>query len=205
MTRSEIAVLVAVIANGLTFVQIVPQIVRLIRSGRTEGVSPTWAAVGMTINLGWLGYILDNQLWEAIPSVTAAIVSFAVALLLLIRNGVRVNAALRLCAVVVLASVVIQQFAGWTVLGTVLGLSNGLYLGPALITVWREQVPTGVSPSTWWLTAAEGFKWGLYGLLLGAVPIMVYGSTAVLLSSGVLLRLWLTRGRIQAAIGHLGR
>ena len=200
MSREELAFWVAVVANGVTFVQIVPQIVRLIRTGHTEGVSPVWAAVGMTINLGWLTYVVENEFWETIPSIIAAISSFGLALFLLHRNGVSVRAALMMSAVVAVGSVGIQQAAGWTVLGTVLGLSNGLYLGPALIAAWREYAPAGVSPGTWWLTVLEGFKWGLYGVLVAAVPIMVYGSTAMLLAAGVLLRLWMTRDRIRAEI-----
>ena len=200
MSRLELAFWVAVVANGVTFVQIVPQIVRLVRTGHTEGVSPVWAAVGMTINLGWLTYVVENEFWETIPSIIAAISSFGLALYLLHRNGVSVRAALMMSAVVAVGSVGIQQAAGWTVLGTVLGLSNGLYLGPALIAAWRQYAPVGVSPGTWWLTVLEGFKWGLYGVLVAAVPIMVYGSTAMLLAAGVLLRLWMTRDRIRAAI-----
>ena len=200
MSRLELAFWVAVVANGVTFVQIVPQIVRLVRTGHTEGVSPVWATVGMTINLGWLTYVVENEFWETIPSIIAAISSFGLALFLLHRNGVSVRAALMMSAVVAVGSVGIQQAAGWTVLGTVLGLSNGLYLGPALIAAWREYAPVGVSPGTWWLTVLEGFKWGLYGVLVAAVPIMVYGSTAMLLAAGVLLRLWMTRDRIRAAL-----
>ena len=202
MSRSELALWVAVVANGATFVQIVPQIVRLVRTGHTEGVSTIWAAVGMTINLGWLAYVLENQFWEAIPSIIAAVSSFGLALYLLCRNGVSARTALLLSAAVAVASVGIQQAAGWTVLGTVLGLSNGLYLGPALIAAWRDRAPVGVSPGTWWLTVLEGFLWGLYGVLVAAIPIMVYGSTAILLAAGVLLRLWMTRDRIRAALGR---
>ena len=202
MSRQELAFWVAVVANGATFVQIVPQIVKLLRTGQTEGVSPTWAAVGMTINLGWFAYVVENEFWETIPSIFAAVSSFGLALYLLYRNGTRVRASLLISAAVVLASVGIQRAAGWTVLGTVLGLSNGLYLGPALIAVWRTHLPVGVSPGTWWLTVLEGFKWGLYGALVASVPIMVYGSTAILLAVGVLLRLWMTRHRIRAALGH---
>ena len=205
MSRQELAFWVAVVANGVTFVQIIPQIVRLLRTGRTAGVSPVWAVSGITINLGWLTYVVENEFWETIPSIIAAISSFGLALLLLYRNGVRVRAALLTGAAVGVASVVIQQLAGWPVLGTVLGLSNGLYLGPALIAAWRAHAPVGVSPGTWWLTVLEGFKWGLYGVLVAAVPIMVYGSTAILLAAGVLLRLWMTRDRIQAALGHTAR
>ena len=200
MTRDQLAFWVAVVANGVTFVQIAPQIVRLIRTGRTEGVSPTWAAAGMTINVGWLAYVVENEFWETIPSIIAAISSFGLALYLLHRNGARVRAGLLMGAAIAVASVAIQQAAGWTVLGTVLGLSNGLYLGPALLAAWRTHAPAGVSPGTWWLTVLEGFKWGFYGVLVAAVPIMVYGSTAMLLAVLVLLRLWLTRDRIRAAL-----
>ena len=200
MSRDQLAFWVAVVANGVTFVQIIPQIARLIRTGRTEGVSPIWAAAGMTINLGWLTYVVENGFWETIPSIFAAISSFGLALFLLYRNGVSVRVSLLVGAAVIVASVVIQRAAGWTVLGTVLGLSNGLYLGPALIAAWRTYAPVGISPGTWWLTVLEGFKWGLYGVLVAAVPIVVYGSTAILLAVGVLLRLWLTRDRIRAAL-----
>ena len=200
MSRDQFAFWVAVVANGVTFVQIIPQIARLIRTGRTEGVSPTWAAAGMTINVGWFAYVVENGFWETIPSIIAAISSFGLALYLLYRNGARVRAGLLMGAAIAVASVGIQRAAGWTVLGTVLGLSNGLYLGPALIAAWRTYAPVGISPGTWWLTVLEGFKWGFYGVLVAAVPIVVYGSTAMLLAVLVLLRLWLTRDRIQAAL-----
>ena len=201
MSREELAFWVALVANGVTFVQIMPQIVRLLRTGRTEGVSPAWAAVGMTINLGWLTYVVENEFWVTIPSIIAAIVSFGLALYLLYRNGADVRLGLLMTVPIAVASVGIQMAAGWTVLGTVLGLSNALYLGPSVVAAWRAHIPVGVSPATWWLTVLEGLKWGFYGVLVAAVPIMVYGSTAILLAALVLLRLWVTRDRIRAEMG----
>ena len=203
MSRAELAVVVGIVATAVTFVQIAPQIVRLVRTRRTEGVSPAWAAVGMTINLGWLTFVVEERFWVTIPSIVAAVVSFAVALYLLYRNGADVRPALLMSAVVAVSSVGIQLAAGWTVLGTVLGLSNGLYLGPSVIAAWRSHIPVGVSPMTWWLTVLEGLKWGFYGVLVFSGPIMVYGSTAMLLALLVLLRLWVTRDRIRAALGHV--
>ena len=200
MSRAEFANLVGIVATAVTFVQILPQIVRLIRTGHVEGVSPAWAAGGATINLGWLAYVIEGRFWVTIPSIIVAIVSFVLALFLLYRNGASIRAGLLMSGAIALGCVVIQQAAGWTVLGTVLGLSNGLYLGPALIAAWRTYAPVGVSPGTWWLTVLEGFKWGLYGVLVAAVPIVVYGSTAILLAVGVLVRLWMTRHRIRAAL-----
>ena len=202
MSREALALWVGVAGNTLTFVQITPQIVRLLRTRRIEGVSPAWAAVGMTINLGWITWVLAERLWLPIPAVVAAILSFGAVLYLLYRNGADVRAALWVSAGIAVACVGIQQAAGWTVLGTVLGLSNGLYLGPSVVAAWRAHTPVGVSPLSWVLTALEGAVWGLYGVLVTAVPIMVYGSTAILLAVGVLLRLWMTRDRIRAALGH---
>ena len=201
MSREALALWVGVAGNTLTFVQITPQIVRLLRTRRIEGVSPAWAAVGMTINLGWITWVLAERLWLPIPAVVAAILSFGAVLYLLYRNGADVRAALWVSAGIAVACVGIQQAAGWTVLGTVLGLSNGLYHGPSVVAAWRAHTPVGVSPLSWVLTALEGAVWGLYGVLVAAVPIMVYGSTAILLAVGVLLRLWMTRDRIRAALG----
>ena len=201
MSREELAFWVALVANGVTFVQIMPQIVRLLRTGRTEGVSPAWAAVGMTINLGWLTYVVENEFWVTIPSIIAAIVSFGLALYLLYRNGADVRPGLLMTVPIAVASVGIQLAAGWTMLGTVLGLSNALYLGPSVVAAWRAHVPVGISAVTWWLTVLEGLKWGFYGVLVAAVPIMVYGSTAIGLALMVLLRLWVARDRIRAELG----
>lgn len=200
MTRADFANLVGIVATAVTFMQILPQIVRLIRTGHTEGVSPAWAAGGATINLGWLAYVIEGRFWVTIPSIIVAVVSFVLALYLLYRNGAGIGAGLLMSGAIALACVMIQQVAGWTVLGTVLGLSNGLYLGPSVVAAWRSHTPVGVSPWTWMLTVLEGLKWGFYGVLVEAVPIMVYGSTAILLALLVLLRLWVARDRIRAAL-----
>ena len=112
MSREELAFWVALVANGVTFVQILPQIVRLLRTGRTEGVSPAWAAVGMTINLGWLAYVVENEFWVTIPSIIAAIVSFGLALYLLYRNGADVRLGLLMTVPIAVASVGIQMAGG---------------------------------------------------------------------------------------------
>ena len=204
MSRTEFANLVGIVATAVTFVQILPQIVRLIRTGRVEGVSSAWAAVGATINLGWLAYVIEGRFWVTIPSIIVAIVSFLLALYLLHRNGAPIRAGLVMSGAIALACVVIQQAAGWTVLGTVLGLSNGLYLGPSVLAAWRSHTPVGVSPLAWMLTVLEGLKWGFYGVLVEATPIIVYGSTAILLALLVLLRLWTARDRIRAALATAG-
>lgn len=200
MSRSEFANLVGLVATAVTLAQILPQIVRLVRTGRIEGVSPAWAAGGATINLGWLAYVIEGRFWVTIPSIIFAIIIFSLALFLLYRNGASIRAGLLMSGVIALACVVILQAAGWTVLGTLLGLSNGLYLGPSVVAAWRSHTPVGVSPWTWMLTVLEGVKWGFYGVLVESGPITAYGATAILLALLVLLRLWVARDRIRAAL-----
>ncbi|WP_420436034.1 PQ-loop domain-containing transporter [Candidatus Poriferisodalis sp.] len=200
MTQDQFAVLVAGVATAVTFVQVVPQVVRLLRLKRTEGTSPSWAAIGMVINIGWIAYVIAEEFWVTIPAILAAVISFGVVLYLLWRNGADVRLAVISGIAVGVACVVLQRVAGWNDLGTVLGLSNGLYLGPSVYAAWRMYAPVGVAPLTWVLTAGEGILWGYYGVLVEAVPIVVYGGTAFLLAALILLRLWITRHRIRAEL-----
>ena len=200
MSQEQLADLVAVVANTVTFVQVVPQVVRLLRLKRIEGTTPAWAAIGMVVNVGWTAWVIAEEFWIAIPAVLAAVISFGLVLFLLWRNGADVRIAVIAGIAVGVASVGLQLVAGWTVLGTVLGLSNGLYLGPSVWAAWRSYAPVGVAPLTWVLTAGEGILWGYYGVLVEAVPIMVYGSTAFLLAALILLRLWITRHRIRTEL-----
>ena len=201
MSRAEFATVVGIVATAVTFVHVVPQIVRLMRTGRVEGVSAAWASVAVTLNFGWMAYVIAEEFWITIPSILVAIVSFGSALYLMYRNGADVRPGALMSAAVAVASVGIQLAAGWTVLGTVLALSNGLYLGPSVVTAWRSHAPVGVSPLTWALAVLEGLLWGFYGALVASGPIIVFGATEAGLSALVLLRLWVARDRIRAALG----
>ncbi len=200
MSQAQLAFVVGVIATVVTFVQILPQITRLLRIGRTEGISPAWAAIGTTVNASWIAYVVAEELWVTIPAVIAGAASYGIVLLLLYRNNARIRAGVMLSALVLGVCVIVQLVAGWTVLGTVLGLSNGLYLGPSVVVAWRTHTPVGVSPLSWTLVALEGIFWGLFGVLVEAGPVVVYGVTATLLATLVLLRLWVTRHRIRHAL-----
>ncbi len=200
MSRAELATVVGVVATAVTFVHVVPQIARLLRTGRVEGVSVAWAAVAMVLNLGWMAYVIAQEFWITIPSIVAAVVSFGTALYLMYRNGADVRPGVLLSLAVAVGSVAIQLAAGWTVLGTVLALSNGLHLGPSVVAAWRSRAPVGVSPLTWALATMEGLMWGCYGVLVAAGPIIVFGATEAGLSALVLLRLWVARHRIRAAL-----
>ena len=46
VNQTQIELVVVIAASAVTFVQIVPQVVRLLRIRRIEGMSPAWAASG---------------------------------------------------------------------------------------------------------------------------------------------------------------
>ena len=200
MSQEQLADLVAVVANTVTFVQVVPQVVRLLRLKRIEGTTPAWAAIGMVVNVGWTAWVIAEGVWQAMPAVLAAVISFGLVLFLQWRNGADVRIAVIAAMAVGVAAVILQLVAGWTVLGTVLAFANGLYLGPSVWAAWRSYAPVGVAPLTWVLTAWEGILWGYFGVLVEAIPIILYGGIAFLLAAGILLRLWITRYRIRAEL-----
>jgi uncharacterized protein with PQ loop repeat len=200
MGRDEVAFAVGAVATAVTFVQVVPQIARLLRTGRTEGASSAWAAVGMTINLAWLAYVVAHELWITIPAAVVGAGSFGLVLYLMYRNGAAIQAGVIFSLVIAASCAAVQLAAGWTVLGAVLGLSNALYLGPSVVAVWRSHTPAGVSPLAWILGESEGILWGVFGWLMTDGPIMIYGATASLLSALVLLRLWMVRHRVRASL-----
>lgn len=203
MDRAGLALLVGLAANCVTFVQLTPQILKLWRTGRTEGVSPAWALLGTTSNVGWLAFVVATGVWIAIPSIVVAIVGFSLTFQLLHRNGARIGLALRVSAANCAALVVIGITLGWIWLGTILAMSFLVQFTPPVVAVWRSRAPVGVSAATWFLALTEGTAWGLYGVLLEgdeSGPIILYGLAEILTSSLVLIRVWEARERVRMAL-----
>ena len=200
MSRSDWALLVGVVFTLVSFVLLVPQILRLLRTGRAEGVSATWAALGATINLGWLAFVVAEKVWIGIPSILVSILSFALTLMLLRRNGARIANALSACIVAAVFFAVVQLGFGWTALGTTLALSYIVQFTPSVTTAWRTHVPVALSPATWSLGLAESAGWSLYGVLIRNGPIILFGLVNGTASLLVLLRIWFARDRVRAEL-----
>lgn len=195
MNRTELANLIAAGATVISFVLLVPQIVRLWRTGRTAGVSPAWAAIGMAINVGWLAYVIGRELWIAIPSNLVSVVAFLTTFWLLHRNRAEVRPGLFAGSAVGLTFLGVGVGFGWDALGTVIALSYTVQFAPSVVTIWRTWAPVGVSPSTWILALSEAVGWGGYGLLIEDPPIILFGLVAGTASVLVLSRVVMTRGR----------
>ena len=66
---------------------LVPQIIKLIRTRDSSGVSSTWPALGFVINVGWFFYMIHNEHWVAVFAPLVTFVSYAVILWALSRSG----------------------------------------------------------------------------------------------------------------------
>lgn len=199
MTLEALAVVVAIVANALTFTMLLPQVGRLLQTGLIEGVSAVWAATGTVINFGWFAYVLHAAVWLAIPSIAAAVLSYSLTLYLLFRNGADVRIGIVTAALLVAVLVGVQALAGWTLLGTALAMANGVQFAPSVRAAWHAHTPAGVSPLTWLIAEGEAVLWALYGILIADVAIVLFGVTAAAAATIILFRLWLTRDRIRAA------
>jgi uncharacterized protein with PQ loop repeat len=187
--------LAVVAATVLAAIFLLPQIIKLARTGDATGVSSTWPALGVATNVGWFAYLCSQRLWPSVPSTVLMMVFYSMVLRYLAKTGVSPRApVLRGLAwgVMLLATLGV---GGWDALGLVLGLSYGVQLAPSVWTAYRTHAPSGISPGTWWLGGIEAVLWGIYGSAYGDVPIMIFAGVGVVASSLMLARFHATRHR----------
>ena len=168
-----------VTATVLAGTSLIPQIVKLVRSRDPAGVSATWPSIGVVSNGAWSTYLIHEGLWPASISTLLMVAFFSVVLWALHRAGSPIRASIWRGVGWATTLVVVTVFAGWFVLGTVLGFSQFLQVAPALLTAYRTDRPTGIAPATWAIAGTEGTLWGYYGWFHGDIPIMIFAATFV--------------------------
>jgi len=162
----------AVSASFLAAIFLIPQIVRLVRTGDTSGVSLTWAVFGVITNLSWVWYLASERLWMAAFAPALAVGTYAILVLILARRG----AILRWGWCFAYSTVLLTAaLAGNAVLGSLLVVTPAVQLMPELTAVYLHPSPRGVAESTWWLCATEAVCWGIYGPLVGDSALVGYG------------------------------
>lgn len=189
-TLANIAIVAATVGT-VTF--LMPQMVKLIRTRDSAGVSTTWAALGFVTNVGWFAFVISQELWAALLAPFVTFVSYAVTLWALNRTGrdLRSSIGLGSAWALLLAAVVVG--AGWEALGVALGLSYGVMLSPSVWTGFKTRDPSGISPATWWIGLFEAMLWGYYGLYNAAAGMVTFGIVGVAGSLLILGRYYSTR------------
>jgi hypothetical protein len=191
-TLANIAIVLAM-ASSITF--LIPQIVKLVRTRDSEGVSSTWPALGFMINVGWFVYLMSQQLWISVIAPFVTFVSYGVTLWALRRTGRDLSKSSTRGVVGAMALIAVGTAGGWKVLGVVLGVSYGVMLAPSIWTAYRAAIPSGISPFTWWLGLAEALLWGYYGWFHSDRGIITFMVVGVIGSGLMLIRFYTTRNR----------
>lgn len=170
----------ALLASVVFLVRLLPQPVRLARSGVAAGVSPLAALQAVVSALAWIAYGLVAQLpvvWGV--SVLALIPGVWQAVLLRHRVTRRDLAWSGAFA----AGLGAAWAAG--LLGVALGGTVLVTCGPQLRTVLVEDDLSGVAAATWCLAVVDALTWGLYGAAIGDGALVGY--FVVLLTTAVVV------------------
>jgi len=194
--NESVANVAVVVATISTAVFLLPQVIKLIRTRDSAGVSATWPALGFVINVGWFAYLIYNQLWASIMAPFITFIFYAVTLWALARTGRSLRTPMwRGVGWSVLLMVVLAT-GGWATFGVALGLSYGVMLTPSVWTAYRTADPSGIAPLTWWIGLIEASLWGYYGAFHSDRGIVTFAVVGVVGSSLTLARYYATQSQV---------
>ncbi|MFZ6004734.1 MAG: hypothetical protein ACOYXM_12480 [Actinomycetota bacterium] len=176
------------VASGVFLVRLLPQPIRLARTGVVAGVSPLAALNSVVTALAWTAYGATARLAVVAIVSALAVIPSAWTALLLVRSATRSDwlGALAWSGVVVAAAVTGR-------LGFVLAGSVLLTIGPQVIVALRGTDLRGIAPATMWIALAHASLWGLYGLVLEDGALMAYGLVLSSSATIVLVRIATTQ------------
>jgi uncharacterized protein with PQ loop repeat len=193
--RELVANVAVVAATLLTWVSLIPQLVKLARTGDPEGVSATWPAIGLVSNVAWVVYLSGRGLWAAVPAAVVMALFYGLVIRALALAGKPIRAAVIRGLLWSVGVTGLTVGAGWDGLGAGLVWSYAVQVAPAVYGVYRSSAPTGVSAGTWWIVTAEAALWGVYGWLLADLPIVAYAVVGITSGAVILIRLAAHRRR----------
>lgn len=188
-------VLLTAVAAALACTQPLPQIIRLVRTRSVAGVSGPAAWLGLAVNAGWVAYGIGRGLVSVTVLSLAYVGGYVAIVALLTRGGNRRG--IGAGAVTGAACLAIVASFGWTVLGTALALAVGAQFLPQVVTAWRADDLTALSPGTYVVSGLDGMVWGSIGLLHADGPLVLYGAVMITVAVLVIVpqRRWVARVR----------
>lgn len=191
---------VVIAANVLGGAMAVPQALKIIALGRSEGVSPIWAVASVTVNAGWMVYAVGVSDWGIFPVSVVSVMAYLVIVASVLRHATarrrRVATSMAAASAVITAiPLVAFLLGGWVAAGLALGTLYGIQLSPAVVAVYRAYDVSGVSLATWVIAIVEATLWGIYGLARLDAGLIALATTGTLMSALVLLRLFVRRPR----------
>lgn len=188
-----------VVATGLAWSTLIPQIRRLWKTLDTSGVSITWPMIGFVSNAAWTAYLVSQSLWPAAISTVGMLVFYVVVIRALGTAGAPLRRPAVRGLIWLTALIAIRAAFGWTALGLTLGWSYAAQMTPAIFSTYRSRDPSGVSVGSWVMITVESLLWGGYGWIQSDLPIMVYAVTGTV--SGILILARVGSSQRSTAVG----
>ena len=201
--------LVVIGANVLGGAMALPQVAKLLRSRRVDGVSAAWAGISTAVNGWWAIYGLGIGDASIVPVSVVSVMAYLAIAIGLVRFGrtTRGRAVATMIAgglAVAVVPALALAFDGWAIAGITLGGLYGVQLSPAVVAVYRAPDVSGVSAATGGIAFAEAALWGIYGLARLDAGLITLAVTGLVMSALVLARLLLRRPRRQRRSDYAG-
>lgn len=176
------------VASAVFLCRLLPQPLRLARTGVPDGVSAMAALNSAISDLAWVIYGLAAGL---VPAWSVALVALGPGLwtvALLRRATTRRDLVV---AGLWLGLIVVSAVTGN--LTVLLGVSVFVNQGPQVWAAVRSDDLRGIAPMTWYIACADASLWGAYGVARGDLALMLYGGVLLTFSLIILGRVHLTR------------
>ncbi|WP_459642810.1 PQ-loop domain-containing transporter [Kineococcus sp. NUM-3379] len=204
LTPETLVHTVGLTAATLGVLTSVPQVARLLRDPRAEGLSPASSLLGVLAAGSWLTYgvlLLDPaQLVGNVPGLLGAVLTAA---LVYRRTGLRQAHGQVLTAAWALALAGVWFLAGVQGVGIAATVVSLVKMAPQIGVVLRGGSLAALSPGTYLLATVAAVLWTVYGLALGQGSVIACSAISAVLSAFVLSRRCPPR-RVVLAL-HAGR
>lgn len=175
------------VASVVFLARLMPQPIRLARTGVPDGVSPLAMMNGVVSDVGWILYGLSVGL---LPVWGVAVLALPAGIWTVVLLRRRITRTDLIGAGVWLFTIVIAWQVGR--LAVILGVSVIVNHGPQVWTAIRSKHLDGISRTTWLLALADASLWGGYGIATGDPALMGYGSVLLTGAIVILARIWWT-------------
>jgi uncharacterized protein with PQ loop repeat len=176
------------LATVAFLVRLLPQPIRLVRTGIPNGVSSIAIMNIALTELAWLLYgVIEGLLpvWAvSLPALPLGLWTVVLLRHQITRRDLLVSGAWLLAIVV--------GFATGT-LAVILAASVFVNYGPQVLTALRGEHLEGLAPATWFLALLDAGLWGAYGVAVGDPALLGYCIILTLFALVILWRIWRTR------------
>ena len=176
------------LATFAFLIRLLPQPIRLMRTGVPDGVSPMAVMNIALTELAWLSYGLIEGL---VPVWVVSLPALPLGLWTVVLIRRQITRRDLLGSGIWLATIAL----GWATgaLAVVLAASVLVNYGPQVVTSLRGHRLEGLAPATWWLALVDASLWGAYGFAVGDPALIGYCIILTASAVVILWRIWRTR------------